>query len=176
MIDKSVIQATSSWPFVEARKLVKERQKIYEKKGKITLQTGYGPSGLPHIGTFAEVARTTMLVNAINQIIDIPRARVRPMRAPSRPKRKPPTAAPNKKAHWKYAYQLLTVSVIPCSLRLPAHSAFLIRSSAAGCMARLVMPIWMPPKNHPRKATTRMMIRAWVVSDSEAIKITIELK
>ena len=72
MIDNSIIQATSSWPFVEARKLVKERQKIYEKKGKIILQTGYGPSGLPHIGTFAEVARTTMMVNAINQIIDIP--------------------------------------------------------------------------------------------------------
>jgi len=72
VIDKSIIQATSSWPFVEARKLVKERQKIFEKKGKITLQTGYGPSGLPHIGTFAEVARTTMMVNAINQIIDIP--------------------------------------------------------------------------------------------------------
>ena len=72
MIDKSIIEATSSWPFVEARKLVKERQKIYEKKGKITLQTGYGPSGLPHIGTFAEVARTTMMVNAIKQLIDIP--------------------------------------------------------------------------------------------------------
>ena len=72
MIDKSIIQATSSWPFVEARKLIKERQKFFEKKGKITLQTGYGPSGLPHIGTFAEVARTTMMVNAIKQIIDIP--------------------------------------------------------------------------------------------------------
>ena len=72
MIDNSIIQATSSWPFVEARKLVKERQAIYEKKKKITLQTGYGPSGLPHIGTFAEVARTTMMVNAIKQIIDIP--------------------------------------------------------------------------------------------------------
>jgi len=72
VIDKSIIQDTSSWPFVEARKLVKERQKIYDKKGKITLQTGYGPSGLPHIGTFAEVARTTMMVNAIRQIIDIP--------------------------------------------------------------------------------------------------------
>ena len=72
MIDNSIIQATNSWPFVEARKLVKERQKIFEKKKKITLQTGYGPSGLPHIGTFAEVARTTMMVNAIKQIIDIP--------------------------------------------------------------------------------------------------------
>ena len=72
MINNSIIQATNSWPFVEARKLVKERQKIYEKKGKITLQTGYGPSGLPPIGTFGEVARTTMMVNAIKQITDIP--------------------------------------------------------------------------------------------------------
>ena len=72
MIDKSIIQTTSSWPFVEARKLIKERKKIYEKKGRITLQTGYGPSGLPHIGTFAEVARTTMMVNAIKQLVDIP--------------------------------------------------------------------------------------------------------
>jgi len=72
VIDKSIILTTSSWPFVEARKLIKERKKIYEKKGKITLQTGYGPSGLPHIGTFAEVARTTMMVNAIKHITDIP--------------------------------------------------------------------------------------------------------
>ena len=72
MIDNSIIQATSSWPYVEARKLVKERKKIFEKKGKITLQTGYGPSGLPHIGTFAEVARTTMIANAIKQVVDIP--------------------------------------------------------------------------------------------------------
>jgi lysyl-tRNA synthetase class 1 len=72
VIDNSIIQATSSWPFVEARKLIKERKSIFEKKGKIILQTGYGPSGLPHIGTFAEVARTTMMVNAIKQIIDIP--------------------------------------------------------------------------------------------------------
>jgi len=43
VIDNSIIQATGSWPFIEARKLIKERKKIYEKKGKITLQTGYGP-------------------------------------------------------------------------------------------------------------------------------------
>ena len=72
MIDKSIIQATTSWPFAEARKLIKERQKIFEKKGKIVMQTGYGPSGLPHIGTFAEVARTTMIANAISQLTDIP--------------------------------------------------------------------------------------------------------
>ncbi len=72
MIDKSIIEKTNSWPFVEARKLIKDRESNLKKKGKITLQTGYGPSGLPHIGTFAEVARTTMMVNAIFHLTDIP--------------------------------------------------------------------------------------------------------
>ena len=71
MIDKSIIEKTTSWPFLEAKKLLKERNKILDKKGKIILQTGYGPSGLPHIGTFAEVARTTMMVNAIKNIRNI---------------------------------------------------------------------------------------------------------
>ena len=68
MLDKNLIQSTSSWPFVEIRKLLKERKDIILKKGKITFQTGYGPSGLPHIGTFGEVARTTMMINALNHI------------------------------------------------------------------------------------------------------------
>jgi len=72
VIDKSIIEKTTSWPFVEARKLIKDRESNLKKKGKITLQTGYGPSGLPHIGTFAEVARTTMMVNAISHLTDIP--------------------------------------------------------------------------------------------------------
>ncbi len=68
MLDNDLIQSTSSWPFVEVRKLLKERKEIIKKKGKITFQTGYGPSGLPHIGTFGEVARTTMMINALNHI------------------------------------------------------------------------------------------------------------
>ncbi len=72
MIDKSIIEKTTSWPFVEARRLIKDKQNILREKGKITLQTGYGPSGLPHIGTFAEVARTTMMANVISHLTDIP--------------------------------------------------------------------------------------------------------
>ena len=68
MLDKNLIQSTSSWPFVEIRKLLKDRKEIIKKKNKITFQTGYGPSGLPHIGTFGEVARTTMMINALNHI------------------------------------------------------------------------------------------------------------
>ena len=72
MIKKENLDKTSAWPFVEAKKMLRERKAFLEKKGKITLQTGYGPSGLPHIGTFGEVARTSMMVNALNQLTDLP--------------------------------------------------------------------------------------------------------
>ena len=68
MLDNILIQSTSSWPFVEVRKLLKDRKEIIQKKKKVTFQTGYGPSGLPHIGTFGEVARTSMMINALNHI------------------------------------------------------------------------------------------------------------
>ena len=72
MIEKNNLDKTSAWPFVEAKKMLRERKSFIEKKGKIILQTGYGPSGLPHIGTFGEVARTSMMVNAIKQLTDLP--------------------------------------------------------------------------------------------------------
>ena len=73
MIEKTNLDKTNAWPFVEAKKLLRERKAFIEKKGKIILQTGYGPSGLPHIGTFGEVARTSMMVNALNQLTDLPK-------------------------------------------------------------------------------------------------------
>ena len=71
MIKKENLDKTSAWPFVEAKKML-EKENFIEKKGKIILQTGYGPSGLPHIGTFGEVARTSMIVNALNQLTELP--------------------------------------------------------------------------------------------------------
>jgi lysyl-tRNA synthetase class 1 len=71
MLDTNLIQSTSSWPFVEIRKLLKDRKDLIKSKNKITFQTGYGPSGLPHIGTFGEVARTSMMINALNHIQNI---------------------------------------------------------------------------------------------------------
>jgi len=72
-MEKANIDKTNAWPFVEAKKILRERKKFIDQKGKIVLQTGYGPSGLPHIGTFGEVARTAMLVNALNHITDLPK-------------------------------------------------------------------------------------------------------
>ena len=73
MIEKINLDKTNAWPFVEAKKILRERKKAIEQKGKIVLQTGYGPSGLPHIGTFGEVARTSMVVNALDHLIDLPK-------------------------------------------------------------------------------------------------------
>ncbi|MBC6715869.1 lysine--tRNA ligase [Aurantimonas sp. DM33-3] len=61
--------ASNAWPFEEARKLLKR----FEKGGmpaEVLFQTGYGPSGLPHIGTFGEVARTSMVRHAFTVLTD----------------------------------------------------------------------------------------------------------
>jgi hypothetical protein len=60
---------SKAWPFEEARKIIKR----YETKGfpeRVLFETGYGPSGLPHIGTFGEVARTTMVRHAFHVLTD----------------------------------------------------------------------------------------------------------
>lgn len=60
-----------AWPFEEARKLLKRLDKLPGGKDKVVLfETGYGPSGLPHIGTFGEVARTTMVRHAFEMITE----------------------------------------------------------------------------------------------------------
>ncbi|PTX54795.1 lysyl-tRNA synthetase class I [Litoreibacter ponti] len=63
---------SKAWPFVEARALLKRFEKAPPEKGYVLFETGYGPSGLPHIGTFGEVARTTMIRRAFEVISDIP--------------------------------------------------------------------------------------------------------
>ncbi len=73
MTDLREIAATSkAWPFEEARKLVKRIEARPPEKGYVLFETGYGPSGLPHIGTFGEVARTTMVRRAFEVLSDVP--------------------------------------------------------------------------------------------------------
>src|ERR1700709_900601 len=62
--------AQISWPFREAER-VAERLKEKSKTHAL-FETGYGPSGLPHIGTFGEVARTTWVRNAFAELTDVP--------------------------------------------------------------------------------------------------------
>ncbi|NBO18012.1 MAG: lysine--tRNA ligase [Proteobacteria bacterium] len=69
---KELAAGSNAWPFQEALALVERYKAAPPKKGYVLLETGYGPSGLPHIGTFGEVARTTMVRKAFEVLSDIP--------------------------------------------------------------------------------------------------------
>ncbi len=58
------------WPFIEAKKVLKRFQN--SDKEYCIFQTGYGPSGLPHIGTYGEVLRTSMVIKAFKKLTDQP--------------------------------------------------------------------------------------------------------
>jgi lysyl-tRNA synthetase, class I len=63
---RELAERSNAWPFEEARKIVARLQRTPKgsAKDEVIFETGYGPSGLPHIGTFGEVARTTMVRHA----------------------------------------------------------------------------------------------------------------
>ena len=63
---------TKAWPFAEARRVLERIGKRPPTKGFVLFETGYGPSGLPHIGTFGEVFRTTLVRRAFARLSDIP--------------------------------------------------------------------------------------------------------
>jgi len=65
---KEAAEASAAWPFEEARKIVARIKRA--PKDEVIFETGYGPSGLPHIGTFGEVARTTMVRHAFRVLTE----------------------------------------------------------------------------------------------------------
>ncbi|MGQ0564530.1 MAG: lysine--tRNA ligase [Gemmobacter sp.] len=69
---RDAAMTSKAWPFEEARAILARYAKAPPEKGHVLFETGYGPSGLPHIGTFGEVARTTMIRRAFEVISDIP--------------------------------------------------------------------------------------------------------
>ena len=73
-IDTNIAQKSKAWPFEEAKQVVKRLRAMNKgqitagEKGYVLFETGYGPSGLPHIGTFGEVARTSMVMQAFRTL------------------------------------------------------------------------------------------------------------
>ncbi|HZO45596.1 MAG TPA: lysine--tRNA ligase [Xanthobacteraceae bacterium] len=65
---RALAETSNAWPFEEAKKIVARLKK--QPKDEVIFETGYGPSGLPHIGTFGEVARTTMVRHAFRVLTD----------------------------------------------------------------------------------------------------------
>ena len=71
-ITPELAQSCRAWPFEEAKKVLEKLKGKLPEKGYVLFETGYGPSGLPHIGTFGEVARTTMVMHAFHALSDMP--------------------------------------------------------------------------------------------------------
>ncbi|MEQ1694655.1 MAG: lysine--tRNA ligase [Hyphomicrobiaceae bacterium] len=73
-LDPTLVPARAdakAWPFEEARRLQARLARLKRDPGKpVIFETGYGPSGLPHIGTFGEVARTSMVRHAFEALTD----------------------------------------------------------------------------------------------------------
>ena len=63
---------SKAWPYEEARKLIKRYPDGKPNGEAVLFETGYGPSGLPHIGTFNEVLRTTMVRHAYEELTGQP--------------------------------------------------------------------------------------------------------
>jgi lysyl-tRNA synthetase class 1 len=70
--EAEIARASGAWPFKEAESLLKRLGGAAPASGAVVFETGYGPSGLPHVGTFAEVARTTMVRRAFALLSDLP--------------------------------------------------------------------------------------------------------
>ncbi len=100
---------SKAWPFEEARKIVK-RFEGSEFPESILFETGYGPSGLPHIGTFGEVARTSMVRHALDVLTDGKiKSRLLCFSDDMDGLRKVPDNVPNRDAMLQYLEQPLTV-------------------------------------------------------------------
>ncbi len=104
---RALAEQSNAWPFEEARKLVARLKK--RPKTEVIFETGYGPSGLPHIGTFGEVARTTMVRHAFGVLTgDTIKTRLIAFSDDMDGLRKVPDNVPNREMLEKYLNQPLT--------------------------------------------------------------------
>ncbi len=70
--ERDILLTSKAWPVTEALKVLKRVERTPPRKGFVLFETGYGPSGLPHIGTFGEVFRTTLVRQAFARLSDLP--------------------------------------------------------------------------------------------------------
>jgi len=104
---RELAEQSHAWPFEEARKIVARLKQ--KPKDEVIFETGYGPSGLPHIGTFGEVARTTMVRHAFRVLTgDKIRTRLIAFSDDMDALRKVPDNVPNKDTLAQYLGQPLT--------------------------------------------------------------------
>src|SRR5271163_3806767 len=113
---------SKAWPFEEARKLVARIERTGQREA--VFETGYGPSGLPHLGTFGEVARTTMVRRAFRALTgDSIETRLIAFSDDMDGLRKVPDNVPNKELLTAYLGKPLTRIPDPFSNEYPSFGA-----------------------------------------------------
>src|SRR3954453_2944414 len=119
---RALAEQSNAWPFEQAKAIVARLKKA--PKDEVLFETGYGPSGLPHIGTFGEVARTTMVRHAFRVLTD-DRIRTRLLAFPDDMDalRKVPDNVPNKEMLRAYLGKPLTRVPDPFSNEYPSFGA-----------------------------------------------------
>jgi lysyl-tRNA synthetase class 1 len=119
---RALAEQSAAWPFEEARKIVARLKR--GPKDEVIFATGYGPSGLPHIGTFGEVARTTMVRHAFRVLTDDKiRTRLITFSDDMDALRKVPDNVPNKDMLAEYLGKPLTRVPDPFSNEYPSFGA-----------------------------------------------------
>ncbi len=131
--ERELAAAAKAWPFEEARKLVARLGAGAPKKGYVLFETGYGPSGLPHIGTFGEVVRTSMVRQAFRRMADVP-TRLFAFSDDMDGLRKVPSNVPNQEALARHLGQPLTVVPDPfgCHASFGHHNNALLQGFLDG--------------------------------------------
>ena len=123
---RTLAEQSNAWPFEQAKAIVARLKK--SPKDEVLFETGYGPSGLPHIGTFGEVARTTMVRHAFRVLTeDKIKTRLLAFSDDMDGLRKVPDNVPNKE-------MLAVASRQAADARCPIRSAPMIRRSARTTM------------------------------------------
>jgi lysyl-tRNA synthetase class 1 len=116
---RAFAEQSNAWPFEEAKKIVARLKR--KPKDEVLFETGYGPSGLPHIGTFGEVARTTMVRHAFRVLTgDKIRTRLLAFSDDMDGLRKVPDNVPNKEMLAAYLNKPLTSVPDPFSNEYPS--------------------------------------------------------
>jgi lysyl-tRNA synthetase, class I len=119
---RDLAASSNAWPFEEAKKIVTRLKKT--PKDEVIFETGYGPSGLPHIGTFGEVARTTMVRHAFRVLTgDTIKTRLIAFSDDMDGLRKVPDNVPNKEMLAQHLGKPLTQVPDPFSNEYPSFAA-----------------------------------------------------
>jgi lysyl-tRNA synthetase, class I len=120
---RAAAMASKAWPFEEARKLIARIEKRgHPSDAPVLFETGYGPSGLPHIGTFGEVARTTMVRRAF-ELLTGAKTRLIAFSDDMDGLRKVPDNVPNKEMLTAYLGHPLSAIPDPFTNEYPSFAA-----------------------------------------------------